>query len=148
MVDERGPFLATAVACEKVLQEQDGVLSIIRVIDRVFHSKSGPDVPSEMEPFAYNFVLLITLKAGEARGRYTVTIRPEAPSGEQQQANSIPVLLEGEERGANLIVNMAFSFTMEGLWWFDVLFEDRLLTRVPLRIVYQPTRVAGGPPEA
>jgi hypothetical protein len=31
-----GPFLQTAVICEKVLQEQDGAVSAIRLIDRVF----------------------------------------------------------------------------------------------------------------
>jgi hypothetical protein len=39
---------------------------------------------------------------------------------------------------------MPYEVTEEGTYWFDVLFspgsglEDRLLTRIPLRVVYQP----------
>lgn len=143
-----GPYVATAVACEKVLTEQDGVLSVIRVIDRIFHQVAGPDVPDQMQPFTFNFILLVTLKSGEARGSHRVSVRPEAPSGEQQEPNSVPILLEGEERGVNLIFNMAIQFTMEGLYWFDVLFNEQLLTRVPLRVVYQPTRTTAPQPPA
>ncbi len=32
---------------------------------------------------------------------------------------------------------------VEGTYWFDVLINDQLLTRVPLRVMYQ--RVPGGP---
>ena len=139
-----GPYVSVACACEKVLTEQDGVLSIIRVIDRVFHQVVGPEAPTQFEPFTFNFVLLVTLKSGDARGSYTVEIRPEAPSGERfDPLVSVPVLFEGEERGANLILNMGFQVQMEGLYWFDVLFQDKVLTRVPLRVVYQPTRTAG-----
>ena len=44
--------------------------------------------------------------------------------------------MEGEERGFNNIVNMVFTFTMEGLYWFNVYLDDALLTRIPLRIKY------------
>ena len=37
-----GPFLQSALICEKVLQEQDGVLSAIRIIDRIYFV-IGPD---------------------------------------------------------------------------------------------------------
>jgi hypothetical protein len=149
MVDNRGPYVALAVICERVLQEKDEVLSIIRVIDRVFHSVAGADVPDTLAPFTWDFTLLVVLRSGEARGRYNVAIRPEAPSGQRMDTQSVPVLLEGEERGVNLIFAMSFRFEFEGLYWFDVLLEDpktsqeRLLTRVPLRVVYQPIRTGG-----
>jgi hypothetical protein len=59
------------------------------------------------------------------------------------QEAALPVLLEGEERGVNLLLGVAFQAEQEGLYWFNVFFGDRevLLTRVPLRIVYQPQRL-------
>jgi hypothetical protein len=36
-MDAGGPYLNAALLCEKVLQERDGVLSIIRIIDRAQH---------------------------------------------------------------------------------------------------------------
>ena len=34
-----GPYVCMALLCEKVLNEQDGVLSVIRVIDRITVSR-------------------------------------------------------------------------------------------------------------
>jgi hypothetical protein len=34
MLSDKGPYLAIAVICEKALHEQDGVISLIRIIDR------------------------------------------------------------------------------------------------------------------
>jgi hypothetical protein len=85
------------------------------------------------------------LKAGGARGRYKLEIIREKPSGMRDSILTTPVLLEGEERGANVVINAAFQPDEEGLYWFDVMFsagdegaEARRLTRVPLRAVFQP----------
>ena len=51
---------------------------------------------------------------------------------------SFPVLFEGEDRGANLILPTDFEVDEEGLYWFDILVDDRLMTRIPMRVLYQP----------
>lgn len=147
-----GPYLSAALVCERVIQEQDGVLTAIRIIDRIIQSAIGVEAPDEMPSFGVNITLLVVLKAGAARGRHQVRITIEAPSGEQMpQEATLPVLLEGEERGVNLILTLGFLAEQEGLYWFNVYFgdQDTLLTRVPLRIVYQPQRlgVSTGPAE-
>ena len=78
------------------------------------------------------------LKSGEARGTYTVRITQEMPSGQQGPFVEAPVLLEGEDRGVNLILNGAFEPDQAGLYWWDVNFNDELLTRIPLRAVFLP----------
>jgi hypothetical protein len=146
-----GPYLQTAVLCEKVLHEQDGVLSLIRIIDRIISSAVGADVPDEMPPVPVNLTLAIVLKSGEARGSHNLRIALEAPSGLDVGAQHMPVLLEGDaDRGVNVIVNFGFQAEQQGVYWFAVYFGDRdvLLTRVPLRIVYQPQRLAAGPTSA
>jgi hypothetical protein len=143
-----GPYIGVATACERVLQEQDNVLSVIRVIDRIIISAVGPEAPDEMPPSPVNFTLLLVIKSGGARGRYSVRLTIERPSGEQMPNEiSLPLLLEGEDRGVNLIVPVGLQLDQEGLYWFDVTLTDprvadreELLTRVPLRIVYQPQR--------
>jgi hypothetical protein len=129
-----------------VLHEQDGVLSFIRIVDRITHSAIGPTAPEDMPPVAINLTAVIALKSGQARGRHSVRITMEAPSGQDLgQEVTLPVLLEGEERGANLLVNLGFQAEQEGLYWFNVRFgvQDVLLTRIPLRVIYQPQRVGG-----
>jgi hypothetical protein len=38
-----GPYLQMAVFCDRVLQEKGGVISIIRVVDRLIITATGPD---------------------------------------------------------------------------------------------------------
>lgn len=140
----RGPFLAAAVLCERVLTEQDGVLSLIRIVDRITQTAVGPETPDEMPAFPVNLTAVIVLKSGSARGRHSVRITLEAPSGQEiGQEVILPVLLEGEDRGVNLVVNLGFQAEHEGIYWVNVHFgsQKHLLTRVPLRVVYQPQRL-------
>jgi hypothetical protein len=140
MPDPTGPHLTAALICERVLQEQDGVLSAIRIVDRVFIS-----VDSEGNPRAsqHPFTLILAWKSGDARGRYSVRVVMEKPSGEQVPVIQAPIHLEGEDRGVNLVVGVALEADQEGLYWFDVFFEEERVTRIPLRALYQPELVRG-----
>lgn len=133
-----------AVLCEKVLTEQDGTISVIRIVDRITLSSAGPDVPDEMPATPVSLHAVVAFRSGAARGRYNVKLRPEDPSGHQLPALEMPVHFEGEERGANLIVNFNFVAEHEGLYWIDVLFQEEPVTRIPLRVIYQPQRLGPG----
>ena len=142
MLSDKGPHLSVAVLCERVLEEKDGVLSLIRIVDRITNAATGPDAPDEMPPAPINLTAVLSFKSGKARGSYTVKLRPEDPSGTQLPALDMPIHFEGEgDRGSNLVVNFNFVAEMAGLYWIDVLFEDDLITRMPLRVIYQPRRV-------
>lgn len=136
-IESGGPYLAMAVLCEKVLQEKDGVLSAIRIVDRIIHTAFGSETPEQMSPVPVNLTALLSFKAGAARGTRTIKWSPQAPSGQRLPEMSFPAFFESEDRGINLVVNLAFQANEEGLYWFDVILEDQLLTRIPLRIVYQ-----------
>jgi len=140
MADPGGPFLQAALFCERVLQEQDGVVSAIRVIDRVVFA-TAPD-GSRMQP-EHPVTLLITLKAGGARGRFSVGVSVEKPSGQAGARFEAPVFLEGEDRGVNIVVVMGFAPDQEGLYWHDVAFQGDRITRIPLRAIFQPAPTVG-----
>jgi Family of unknown function (DUF6941) len=144
--ETEGPFLAAALFCEKVLQERDGVNTLVRIVDRLITQAIGVDAPERMPPFQASLTLFISLKAGFARGSYSVNIRVTNPLGRTNDLATLPVLLEGEDRGAALVGVMQLQLEEPGLYWFDVLFERRLLTRIPLRVVYQRLSVGGSPP--
>ena len=138
MIEENtGPYLTAALICEKVLQEKDDVASIIRIVDRIVVTANASNSPEVMPTTTINLNILISLKSGKARGRHTVRLRTEAPSGLKLPDQLLPVLFEGEDRGANLIINANMAVDQEGVYWFDVFLEERLLTRIPLRILYQ-----------
>lgn len=144
-VFERGPYLVSAALCERAIQERDGVISLIRMIDKITNTIAGPGpiVPETMPPVPVNLTLVVVLKPGEARGRFMVAVRPEAPSGQRLPEAELPVSFGGApDAGANLLFGINMVATEEGVYWFDVLLEGQLLTRTPLRIEYSPRRTA------
>ncbi len=142
-VFETGPYLVTAALCERAIQETDGVLSLIRMIDKITSTVAGPapTVPDVMPPVSVNLTLVIVLKPGEARGRFMIAVRPEAPSGQRLPEAELPVSFGGApDAGANLLFGINMIATEEGVYWFDILLDGQLLTRTPLRIEYSPRR--------
>ncbi len=136
MTFEQGPYIQMAGLCDQVIEDKTGALSLIRIIDTITHTEARPDAPIEMPPVTYPMKMVIMLKSGRARGRHELKITPELPSGEFKSPIARSIHMEGEERGFNNIINMVFTFTMEGLYWFNVYLDDSLLTRIPLRIKY------------
>jgi uncharacterized protein DUF6941 len=134
---ETGPYLSAAVLCERVLEEKDGVVTLVRLVDRLLIASQGPEAPSTLPPTTISLVAVIWLRSGEARGSHTLKIRPELPSGQSLDAPQVTIHLEGEERGTRSVFNLNLVAEQEGLYWFDVLFDDNLLTRIPFRIIYQ-----------
>lgn len=133
-----GPYLAAAVLCEKVLEEKDGALSAIRMVDRVIQFVLGSGTPTSMPETPIELTLLVTLKAGSAVGSQEFRMELEKPSGLRAPFGpSLTVFFEGQDRGSNLVFPLQYRATEEGLYWISILVDGRLLTRVPLRVVYQ-----------
>jgi len=143
-VNESGPFVNAAFFCEKVIEDKEGVISAIRIVDRLTNTVVGPGALPEMPPMLMQLTLVVTLRSGSARGRSEVRITVERPSGFRADlASALSVFLEGEDRGANLILNLGLTFTEEGLYWFDVYVDEALATRVPLRTIYARQQAGG-----
>lgn len=148
-----GPYLSAALLCEKVLVEQDGVKSAIRIIDRVTHTVAGPSPPAQMEPFEHEMSLLIKLKSGSARGVYPLRVVFVKPSGESPVPMEQPVNFEGEEdRGVDVIASLKIAFDLTGIYWFEIYLAGNIVTRVPFRVIYLPQvmqmhAAGGGPPQ-
>ena len=141
MPDETaGPFLQLAVICEKVLQEAAGNLSIIRITDSLGVAGMG----KEMQPQPIMLYFVVSFKAGFAHGKYNVKIVGKTPSKHEFTVGEQSPYFEGEDRGVNLLFMLNIVLAEEGVFWFDVLLQDILVTRVPLRVVYQ--QIAAGLP--
>jgi hypothetical protein len=135
-----GPYVQVAAFCERVLEEKDGVLTAVRIIDRFTQVRPAPS-QSGFIPQPVSAVLLVMLKSGDARGSHELVIEVESPSGIRRPLLSLSVLFEGEDRGVNVIVPLSFHPEEEGLYWFNVQTAYRLLTRMPLRVVFQTLRL-------
>jgi hypothetical protein len=140
-----GPYVQIAVICESFIKgEQSHALSIINILEGL--SGGGPE--AEMPPMTLQppMKLIINLWAGQARGRYSLKLRPEAPSGMQDDPIDLTEVqfTELTGLGRDIILPMPRIELMEpGTHWFDVLLapfgegEAQLLTRIPFILNYQ-----------
>lgn len=139
-----GPFV-TALLCERILEERDGVKTAVRIIDQLNRGAIGAPPPAVMEPFQQNLGLLIRLKAGIARGTQQVKTEIRNPSNEVIVTLNHPAPLAGpEDAGFDLVFNLMLEINQAGTWWFDIYIGQERWTRVPLRVVYLPQHVNVG----
>jgi hypothetical protein len=141
---DTGPFVNVAAFCERVLQEQDNVISLIRLIDQINVEAHGPGAPDELPPTNIPATLVVMLKAGQARGSQRAKITLEAPDGSRRDGPEIAVNFPGGAgSGANLLLPLTIGVESAGLYWADVHINNRLAARVPLQINYGFTRAPG-----
>src|SRR6266581_8659798 len=148
-IDE-GPYVS-ALICERVIEEKDGVKSAIRIIDRVTKTMIGPDAPPDLQPFEHPLFLFIRLKPGLVRGVYGIKVTLIKPSGESAPIMQGPIHFEGDEdRGIDIVGQLHLRIESTGIYSFEIKLDDKgkeeLLTRVPLRVIYlyQKTPQFGG----
>ncbi len=140
---QSGPHVQLAVFCEKVLEEKSGTISVVRVIDTWLTTATGPSAPAKMEPIALNVTYLLSLMAGAARGRHTITLELEEPSGLSRPLSQFDANFSGPNMGINLIVNTPLICELEGVYWMNALIgfpgeqPNILLSRTPLTVRYQ-----------
>lgn len=143
-----GPYLVAASFCDKVLQEADGVISLIRMVDR--WNIVGP-TPT-MNPTIIQGSMVVLFKSGIARTPAQLTITPISPSNSRMQSVTAPLLFEGDdERGTGLVAPMAFPVQEPGLYWFEVALaiqggQPEVITFIPMRVVYLQTGSVTLPP--
>jgi hypothetical protein len=131
--EHSGPYLVVAVLCQSVLQEVNGSMSIIRITDQL--QVAGP--LAEMQPMPITLHAVIAFKAGFIRGKYRVSLIGSTPSKKEFVKTEQSAYFEGEDRGVNMVFVLNMVLPEEGIYWFDVLLESSLVTRIPLRILYQ-----------
>jgi len=127
-------YLHVATFCEKVLRESDGVLSLIRMFDRFL----VPGTAEEMPPTPLAFMVFISFKSGFMRGKQRIRLTPSSPSGKELPGMEFPVLFEGDDdRGPALGFQVNWIAEEEGVYWWDLHLNEQLMTRMPLRVIYQ-----------
>ena len=136
--ESTGPWVSMAVFCDQVIEDKQGVLSLIRVIDRftVEISAAGIDLPQQLPPGMIKLTFVIGLKAGTAKGRCEIEIGLETPDGQTKPVSSRSVSFAAQNQGANIVNKITMGVEQEGVYWFNVKADGRMLTRAPLEIQY------------
>jgi hypothetical protein len=136
MALERGPYLITAAFCEQVIEDKSGVLSLIRIVDRMNITAQGPTAPEDMPPATLNWFLVLIMKSGDARGSHPIKIEPELPSGIKLTPVELSAHFEGGNRGVKLISRLNMKLEMPGIYWFRIYVGDQFLTQIPVEVIY------------
>jgi len=128
------PNLNLATICERYILEQDGALTLFRIIDRF--TVNG--ITEEMPLATIGFNLIVRFSAGEFRGPMDMRIRILPPTPVDVQELRIPVVFEApEERAAQMVGQINVLAKEPGLFWIVVKLGEEEYTRIPFRIVYQ-----------
>jgi hypothetical protein len=140
------PYVVAAVFCDKVLHEKDGVLSAIRIVDRLTAVLEVPPGAAEPPAIQASLTLLVVLRNGSFKGSGKLSITATAPSGNPLANNPAPVDVEfkSPHTGANVIATVSIPVKEEGAFWFDVLFEGRILMRTPLYVAVSRSETPSG----
>lgn len=132
-----GPFLTAALLCERLLEEKDGVKSSIRIVNRIISSTAGPGAPEAMPSLQTNIVLFLSMRTGKKAGKHKIRIKLVKPDGISLPDSIHDVNLEPpEDRGIDLKIFLDLRMDKEGLYWFEVYFDEFFMTKIPLRIIY------------
>jgi hypothetical protein len=132
------PYIIAALLCEKILEEKDGSLTIVRIADRIEWEIVGAGQTPAAQGIRPTISItgLLSLKSGPVKGEFPVQIKVVKPNGElMKEVFSCSIKLLGGDHGQNTIINISLAAEQEGLHWFDVYFDDDLLTRIPLMVV-------------
>jgi hypothetical protein len=138
-----GPYVVAALLCEKVLIEQGGVPTFVRVVDRFTVPMFSQPIPAgvQVPPQAVQAFLVVMIRAADmGAGRHTLTIKLEKPDGRYAPQQQAPIFFQGSgEHGAMLQMPIFLANPEEGLYWFEIFFDElTLLSRVPMRVLFQP----------
>ena len=141
----RGPYIRAALFAETIIEEKNGVKTVVRIIDRVTATIQAADPPEAMPPMTRPLNALISLKPGDARGRQNFALDMERPDGQRSNVTKGSLHFEGGPgHGADLLLRFSVTFELEGVYWFDFSIDGHLLTRMPFEIRY--TRISSAPP--
>jgi len=137
----KGPFVKAALFCEKVIEEKDGVMTFVRIIDKLMQTAMGPAVPETLPPINHAMTCIVMLNPGDAVGRHDFLVAVEPPSGfGKRTLGQGSVHFEGPERTTIIKIEMQMTFDQEGVYWFEVVLDQgAVLTRMPFVVQY--TRV-------
>jgi hypothetical protein len=128
------PFVQIATVCRMFLNDTSGSVSIIQIMERVLiHGLTDEMQHTPLGQLA----IVVILKSGEMRGKWNWSITTETPSKKRLPGPQMSALFEGDERGVMFASPIGLVAEEEGLYWFDVMLEQALLTRIPLRVIYQ-----------
>ncbi|MBI1901003.1 MAG: hypothetical protein HYS13_07820 [Planctomycetia bacterium] len=133
-----GPFLTMAVLCERVLTDKDEVVSLIRIVNKFTIRGPWPSMP----PGAVESTMAIGFRRGDAPAKHYVRIACYDPGGKHltEVTKDFKFPKPEPDAGQNLFVNLRLAVEKTGRYWFHVMLDGKLVTKMSMQVVYQQTQ--------
>jgi len=129
------PYLIAALFCENVLHEQDGVLTAVRIIDRIFVQRLSAAQKQGAATDMVAINLFVSFKGGGYSGKGKLKMAPVSPSGKELKTQETEVEFPPQPNaGINLVIRGLIAFREEGVHWFRIYFNEDLVTQTPLDV--------------
>lgn len=134
------PYLKVGTICERVLEEKDGVLSLIRIVDRFTITITGKEPPDQL-PQGIKLLTIIMGWVG-GLGSHEAALNIISPGGETQKSpQSWSFTLDAINRGHNIIVTLPIRIAKEGVYWVEFILNDQVKSRIPFQVLYERQRL-------
>jgi len=137
-VFQDGPHLLTAVVCERVLVEKDGVKTAVRMVDRFTRTimSSAPGLDT-IPPMTKQLTLLVRFKKGKSGSKHDLKLAMINPDGNSAGSLSNTIVFEGgADRGVDMVLNLDVRFDQDGVYWIDLYLDEIRVTRIPMRAIF------------
>jgi hypothetical protein len=134
-----GPFVGLAVLCQGVERRPDGSMDVLGIVEGV---RLDPPRPAEADPLELHPVavlplrLVVSLRGGSLRGWHGVEVVGRYPAGNAGPSTAMRVEFTDDRPNATIHVPLELEVHEAGTYRFDVTVDGRLLTTVPLRVVF------------
>ena len=128
---------ADILICDSILQEADGVSSVIRLVD-LFTVRPAPDVPVEKQVFPIKALVTLKGQIGDS-SEHNIRIEMIRPSGENQVLleKAIPVASRfgpSIPGGATLVLHIGVIVREMGTHYIRLLDDGEELIKVPFTL--------------
>jgi len=130
------PYLKLGTICERVLDEKDGVLSLIRIVDRFTITVTGKEPPDQLPRVLRLLTIIMSWVGG--LGSHEAAFNIISPGGETQRSpQSWSFTLDAISRGHNIIITLPVSMPKEGVYWIEFILNDQVKSRIPFQVIYK-----------
>jgi hypothetical protein len=144
-----GPYLAAAVFCESIIEDQRRLTSALGILDGLqilIPAHAPEDFPSVTKKLPVTLNILLMFKTGDSPGKHTLRLVVEQPNGKKSEMMSQEIELAPEPHSGGSVRSVAnLGIFSSGLFWIDVFLDSKRLTRMPINIDIKRAEMPFGP---
>lgn len=126
--EDDGPWLAAALFSDSLIDDPGGGRSLVRL------HQGGDFFETQKESAFGEPVIFLSFIGGKRVGKFRLEIIARLPKKDPQRIASQEFLLDGPGSGHDIYSLMRVPADVEGIAWFDIILDGRLMTRMAYRV--------------